>query len=157
MSVHGIGRCMENCHIKCDTTGWQFRVDGIMVVGKIDSGPEDVDYELFTRQLTDLEKRPEGWSVSFPSKYRGQEGHYVEGARFMSVKRPDGRETHMEFTYRRLPWKFVRSVESRYEEVQQGQLRVPPDAPQGSQQQVTRKHDGQRQGQRRARRNRKSA
>ena len=148
---------MENCRITCDKTGWEFRIDNVPVVGVVDSGSNDADFEVFTRALGDLENHTPNWFVSFPEKYRGQNGHYTEGVRFMSVKRPDGRVTSIEFIYRRLPWKFVRSVEHRYEEKQEGELRVPPDPPQSQDLQGSRRNPRQRKGKGRTRRNQKVA
>ena len=59
---------MENCRIQNDKTGWEFRIDGMVVVGRVDSGPDRADFEVFTRSLCDLEAKNPGWSVSFPSK-----------------------------------------------------------------------------------------
>ena len=127
-------------------------------MGKVDSGPDDADYEWFTRSLCDLESEHPGWQVTFPERYRGQNGHYVDGARFMTVERPDGRATTMEFIYKRLPWKFARSVGARYEERQRkGQLSVEPDASQVKDRKGPGRGHGQRQGKGRSRRNPKVA
>jgi len=146
---------MENCRIQCDRSGWEFRLDGEVIIGQIDSGSDDADYEWFVRGLGDLEAKNPDWCVTFPEKYKGQNGHYVDGARFMSVKRPDGRVTHMEFIYRRLPWKFVRSVESRYEEHRKGKLEVSPKPTLYENLKKSWRNDGQRQSKRRKRRNSK--
>lgn len=143
---------MDN-RISNDRTGWEFRIDGELIVGQVDSGPDRADFEWFVRSLCDLEADNPDWYVSFPEKYRGQNGHYVDGARFMSVENPEGSFTNMEFTYRRLPWKFVRSVETRYEKGQrQGQLSEPPDTSLDEDGQRQGRHTRKRKGQGRARR-----
>ena len=149
---------MENCRISCDRTGWEFRIYGEMIVGQVDSGSDDADYEWFVRDLPNLEAKYPGWSVTFPEIYRGQRGTFADGVRFMTVKRPDGRETVMEFTYRRLPHKFARSVGVRYEKGQeQGELPVSSTASQVADKQGRRQDYGQRNRKRRKRRNPKVA
>ena len=149
---------MENCSISVDKSGWEFKIDGEMIIGRVDSGSDDPDYEWFVRDLGNLDAENPGWVVTFPERYRGQHGKYEDGARFMSVERPDGRSTTMEFIYRRLPWKFCRSVGVRYEKGQeQRQLPIPPDPEEGTDKLRRRKHHGQRKGKGRSRRDPKHA
>lgn len=143
---------VKDFSVKSDKSGYEFRYEGVLSVAQVDTGNDNADFENFIRDLPRLDAEYPGWVISFPERYRGQNGHYEDGARFLTTTRPDGQETTLEFTWVRCPWRLARGLESRYEKGKR-KLRVESDASQGKDGKRQRKYTRQRKGQKRSRRN----